>query len=364
MLVIARLDFPVLKHALKTLSSPSLTHIIPETDMQHSSIRHFGRRTALAALAAAASMLSTGPAAAQAYPNKPVKLVVPFSAGGGYDVLARAVGQKMAASLGQPIVVDNRGGAGGGIGAAVVAKAPADGYTLLFGSAGSQLVLPLTTPTLSYNDERDFIPIGHVATSDFIMVVKADSKYKTLKEALESAKAKPDSVSYMSTGVRGAIHIFNAYLLKTAGGISMVHVPYAGEAPAVADMLEGRVDLTNMTVSVAMPFIKDGKIRPLAAIGTQRSEMLPDVPTVAEAGYPGPAMVSWVGIFAPAGTPAPIVAQLNKALNAALADPEVQKRIKDSGARMNPGSPQQFTEFLNKERARWTTMVKEAGTLN
>ena len=196
------------------------------------------------------------------------------------------------------------------------------------------------------------------------MVVKADSKYKTLKEALESAKAKPDSVSYMSTGVRGAIHIFNAYLLKTAGGISMVHVPYAGEAPAVADMLEGRVDLTNMTVSVAMPFIKDGKIRPLAAIGTQRSEMLPDVPTVAEAGYPGPAMVSWVGIFAPAGTPAPIVAQLNKALNAALADPEVQKRIKDSGARMNPGSPQQFTEFLNKERARWTTMVKEAGTLN
>ena len=303
-------------------------------------------------------------AQADRFPAKPIRMIVPFAPGGGTDMIARVLGQEASGGLGAAIVVDNRGGAGGGIGAAVVAKSPADGYTLLLGSAGSQLVLPLTTPTLSYNDERDFIPIGHVATSDFIMVVKADSKYKTLKEALESAKAKPDSVSYMSTGVRGAIHIFNAYLLKTAGGISMVHVPYAGEAPAVADMLEGRVDLTNMTVSVAMPFIKDGKIRPLAAIGTQRSEMLPDVPTVAEAGYPGPAMVSWVGIFAPAGTPAPIVAQLNKALNAALADPEVQKRIKDSGARMNPGSPQQFTEFLNKERARWTTMVKEAGTLN
>lgn len=332
--------------------------------MSHSSLRFLGRRTALATLAAAATLLAAGPAAAQAYPNKPIKLVVPFTAGGGYDVLARTVGLKMQAALGQPIVVDNRGGAGGGIGAGLVAKAPADGYTLLFGSAGSQLVLPLTTPTLPYNDEKDFVPVGHVATSDFIMVVKSDSKYKTLKDALEASKAKPNSVSYMSTGVRGAIHIFNAYLLKQAGGVQMVHVPYAGEAPAVADMLEGRVDLTNITVSVAMPFIKDGKIRPLAAIGTQRSEMLPDVPTVAEAGYPGPAMVSWVGIFAPAGTPPEIVTKLNKALNTALADPEVQKRIKDSASRMSPGSPQQFTEFLSKERARWTTMVKEAGTLN
>jgi tripartite-type tricarboxylate transporter receptor subunit TctC len=320
------------------------------------------RRTALGALGAAA-LAGTVPAFAQAYPSKPIKLVVPFTAGGGYDVLARTVGKKMEATLGQPIVVENKGGAGGGIGAALVAKAPADGYSLLFGSAGSQLVLPLTTPNLPYNDEKDFVPIGHVATSDFVMVVKADSPFKTLKDALDAAKAKPNSVSYMSTGVRGAIHIFNAYLLKQAGNVQMVHVPYAGEAPAVADMLEGRVDLTNITVSLAQKFIKEGKIRPLAMIGTKRSEALPDVPTVAEAGYPGPAMVSWVGIFAPAGTPQEIVTQLNKALNTALADAEVQKRIKDTASSMQPGSPQQFQEYLAKERARWTTMVREAGNL-
>ncbi len=289
--------------------------------------------------------------------------MVPFSAGGGYDTLARAVSKKMEEALGQPIVVENKGGAGGGIGAAQVAKSPADGYTLLFGSAGSQLVLPLTTPNLSYNDEKDFAPIGHVATSDFIMVVKADSPYRSLKDILEAGKAKPNSVSYMSTGVRGAIHIFNAYLHKVAGGVEMVHVPYAGESPAVADMLTGRVDVTNITVSLANQFIKDGKIRPIAAIGTQRSEMLPDVPTVAEAGYPGPAMVSWVGFFAPTGTPQDVVAKVNKALSTALADPAVQKRIKDTGASMNPGSPEQFKEFLNKERARWATMVRGAGTL-
>ncbi|RYZ11005.1 MAG: tripartite tricarboxylate transporter substrate binding protein [Comamonadaceae bacterium] len=325
--------------------------------------RRVARRAAVAALGAAA-LFGFAPAFAQAYPNKPIKLVVPFTAGGGYDVLARAVGLRMQTALGQPVVIENKGGAGGGIGAALVAKAPADGYTLLFGSAGSQLVLPLTTPNLSYNDEKDFVPVGHVATSDFIMVVKSDSKFQTLKEALDAAKAKPNSVSYMSTGVRGAIHIFNAYLHKVAGGVSMVHVPYAGEAPAVADMLEGRVDMTNITVSVAMPFIREGKIRPLVAIGTQRSEMLPDVPTVAEAGYPGPAMVSWVGVFAPAGTSPEIVQQLNKAVNVALADPEVQKRIKDSASRSQPGSPEQFKDFLGKERARWATMVREAGNLN
>jgi len=320
-------------------------------------------RRSLLALAAATAFACNAPALAQGYPAKPIKLVVPFAAGGGYDMLARLVGAKMQPALGgQPVVVENRGGAGGALGAGVVAKAPADGYTLLLGSAGSNIVVPMTTTSTPYDPERDFVPIGHVATSDFILVVPATSPYRTLKDILEAAKKQP--LSYMSTGVRGAIHIFSAYLHKVAGGVTMTHVPYPGESAAVADMLQGRVDMANITVSLAMPFIREGKIRPIAAIGTQRSELLPDVPTVAEAGYPGPAMVSWVGLFAPAGTPADVVATLNKALNAALADPEVSRRIKDSGASSLPGSPEQFREFVAKEKARWATMVREAGTLN
>ena len=317
-------------------------------------------RRALLALAFLATL--AGVASAQPYPNRPVKLIVPYSAGGGYDMLARTVATRMQTALGgQPIVIENRGGAGGAIGAAAVAKAPADGYTLLLGSAGANIVVPMTTPNLSYDTERDFAAVGHVATSDFILVVPETSPYRTLKDILEAARTQP--LSYMSTGVRAAIHIFSAYLHKVAG-VSMTHVPYPGESAAVADMLQGRVSMANITASMAMPFIKDGRIRPIAAIGTQRSELLPQVPTVAQAGYPGPAMVSWIGIFAPAQTPPEIVQQLNRALNVALADPEISKRIKESGAQSLPGTPEQFREFIANERARWTTMVREAGNLN
>lgn len=334
--------------------------VMPERASPH---RSAARRRLLGGLAAGAALLAGGPARAQAWPTKPVRLVVPFAAGGGYDILARAVGARMQTALGQPIVIENRGGAAGALGAAVVARAAPDGYTVLLGSAGSQVVVPLTTPGLNYDPERDFVPIGHVATQDFLLVVPAASPYRTLREILEAARGKPESISYMSTGVRGAIHLFSAYLHKVAGGVSLTHVPYPGEGPAVADMLQGRVDMANITVTLAMPFIRDGRIRPIAAIGTQRSELLPDVPTVAEAGYPGPAMVSWVGLFGPAGTPPEAVATLNRTLNAALADPDIARRVRDSGGRSMPGSPEQFRDYIAQERARWSTMVREVGSL-
>lgn len=328
--------------------------------------RRFMGGTVLSALAlsvAGSAGLWANTAMAAAYPEKPITMIVPFTAGGGYDSLARMLSERMQAELGQNIVVENRPGAGGAIGANAVARAKPDGYTILLGSTGSNMVLQYSTPNLAYDPSTDFEPIGQVTNADFLLVTPSVSPYHTLTEMLDTAGQEDDSVSYMSTGVKGAIHISHAYLFNQAD-VSMVHVPYPGEAASMSDLLANRVNMASVTVGFAAPFIEDGTLRPLAALGAERAALFPDLPTVAEQGFPDFAFVTWTGMFAPADTPEDIVAALNNALNSALQDEEMIERLLAMGHNPAAGSVEEFNEFMDFEGQRWAKMAAESGALD
>jgi len=321
-----------------------------------------GRRTLLRGAAAAAAFFGTGGMVRAAdFPSKPVRLVVPFSAGGATDILGRLLGQAMEPHLKQTVVVDNRPGASGAIGASNVVQSPPDGYSILMGGVGSNIVLAYTMPTLAYDPVKDLLPVAHVCNVDYVLAVAANSPFQTLDDLLAAARKAPKSISYMSTGPLGPLHVAMEYLSKQAD-VSMVHVPYAGEAPALPDLMTGRIDVAVMTIAFTKPLVADGRVRLLATISGERAAARPELPTVAELGFPGYAVPIWNGFFVPAGTPADVIAKLNQVALAALDQP-VRERMIGLGVTPTGTSPQEYADFLNRERERWSTMIRETGVL-
>lgn len=318
------------------------------------------RRQVLAALAAAPFGLAA--AATAGFPDRPLRIVVPFTPGGSSDVLARAIATELGRSLGQAIVIENVPGAGGSLGADRVAKSPADGYTLLMGHIGTLAVNPALYPKLGYDPVRSFAPVAWVARVPNILVVHPSVPAKDLREFIALAKAQPGKLAYGSGGNGSAAHTTMEYL-KLQAGISLLHIPYRGTAPSVTDLLAGQVQALFTGVPALLPHIRAGKMRALAVSSPRRLAVLPEVPTVAESGVPGTKGFEadqWYGIVAPAGTPAEIVARLNQDINKALASQEVRQRLASEGAEPTPATPQAFGELIAREIPRWDKVVKSA----
>lgn len=319
------------------------------------------RRTFAVALALGALTLAPLAAQAQAaYPNKPVTIIVPFSAGGTTDILARVVGQSMSRDLGQPVIVDNRAGAGGNIGAQAVARAAPDGYTLVMGTVGTHAINASLYAKMPFDPVRDFVPIARVAAVPNLLVAHPAQPYKNVRELVAYAKANPGKVTVANSGVGTSIHL-SAELFKHMAGVDVQNVAYRGSAPALNDLVGGHTAIMFDNMPSAIGFVRAGKLRPLAVTTANRSQALPDVPTVAEAGVPGFEATSWFGLLAPAKTPAPVVARLNASVLKALADPEVKKKLMEQGAEPLGGTPEQFAAFIGAESAKWGKVVKQSG---
>ncbi|GKS93078.1 tripartite tricarboxylate transporter substrate binding protein [Acidovorax sp. SUPP2825] len=318
------------------------------------------RRTLLAAALAVAATAAVPNAFAQAFPNKPITIIVPFAAGGTTDILARVIGQGLSAELGQSVVVDNRAGAGGNIGGQMAARAPADGYTLFMGTVGTHAINAALYKKMPFDPVKDFAPLTRVANVPNLLVANPNQPYKTVQELIAYAKANPGKVNFGSSGSGSSIHL-SGELFKSMAKVDMQHVPYKGSAPAVTDLLGNQIGIMFDNMPSAIQHVRSGKLRPIAVTTAKRSPELPDVPTIAEAGVPGYEATSWFGMFAPAGTPAPIVAQLNKALVKVLSQPETKKKLADQGAEPVSETPEQFAAFIQAESAKWGKVVKESG---
>jgi len=310
-------------------------------------------------LFAAVSFALAGVAVAQgAYPGRPVTLVVPFPPGGGTDTGARIVAQKLGAKWGQTVIVENKGGAAGMIGADMVAKAKADGYTLLMGNIGTQAINPSLYPKMPYDAATAFVPITLVAELPLAMMVNPAVPAKTAREFIALAKSEPGKLSYSSSGAGGAPHLA-AEMFKEATGTFIVHVPYRGGGPAIGDLLAGHVQLSFMTVLEASGHIKAGKLRALAVTGSKRVPALPDVPTLAEATLPGFNSISWIGILAPAGTPKEIVDKVSSDVREVLASDEVKLKLIELGAVPAGTTPAQFAALIESDRKRYAQIIKD-----
>ena len=305
-------------------------------------------------------LIAALPLGAQDYPRRPVRLIVPFLPGGGNDIVARAVAQELGKSLGQQLVVDNRAGAGGAIGAELAARSPADGYTLFLGGVGSHVVNPSLQAKLSYDPIRDFAPVTLIASAPSVLVVNPSLQATSVAEFTALAKAHPGKLNYASNG-NGSSAQLAAVLYESMAGVRMVHVPYKGVAPALVDLMSGEVQLMFGTLVAILPHIKAGRLRALAVTGRSRSALLPEVPTLAESGLPGYEAGSWYGILAPAGTPGPIVARLNAEINAAIRQPEVRERLAAEGAEVLGGTPGDFASHIKAELSRMGRLMREAG---
>lgn len=289
--------------------------------------------------------------------GKTLRVIVPFTPGGSTDILARAVGNRLAQGLGLSLLVDNKPGAGGSLGAAEAAKAEPDGSTLLMGHIGTLAVNPALYPRLGYDPLKSFVPVACVARVPNVLVVHANAPYRTLKDFIAQARAKPGTLSYSSGGNGSAAHISFEYLkLRTQS--FMLHIPYRGTAPSVNDLLGGQVDATFTGAPAVLPHIRSGRLRALAVSSAQRIPALPQVPTVAESGYPGFEADQWYGFVAPAGTPPAVVARLNAAINAALQDPGVAQQLAAEGAIPTPTTPKAFGELIAREIPRWAEVVR------
>jgi len=317
-----------------------------------------GSRPMLVSLAAALA-LGSAVVHADAYPDKPIRLVVPYAAGGAVDIVARAVGQHMSVVLKQPIVVDNRPGASTNIGLDYVAKAPADGYTIMMAS-NSLATNAALFPKLSFNPATDFTPVARVGEASLVVVVPAKSSITSLKGLVAQAKAQPGKLNYASAGNGSSGHLAGE-LLKDAADIDVLHVPYKGGAPAITDLIGERITFMPINPLEVVAHIKAGTLRPLAVASANRSALLPNVPTSKEEGLPNFTASVWWGLVAPAKTPAPIIKQLNAAANTALADPEVRKQLNQLGVTIVSGTPEQFGQFVKTETATWQHVIKKAG---
>jgi tripartite-type tricarboxylate transporter receptor subunit TctC len=318
------------------------------------------RRTMLAWLAALS--LGLGPAAvhAQTYPTRPVTLVVAFTPAGPSDVLARVLGRKLEELLRQPIVVVNRPGAGGNIGAEAVATAAADGYTLLMGNNSILATNASLYKKLPYDPEKDFKPISLVGSQPNILVVNPKVPAKSMAELIALAKAKPGELNYASSGVGTAAHLAGA-LFRAQADIDIVHVPYKGAAPALQDLIAGQMQMMFATAASVAGFVRAGTVRPLAVTSLGRSSLLPDLPTVAEQGLPGFEATTWHGLVAPAGTPAAVIDNLHDATVKALRDPAVAKSLTELGVDISPSTPDEFARYITAEIPKWAAVVKASG---
>ena len=314
------------------------------------------KRLAVAAL----STLAIGTALAQSYPSKPITLVVPFAAGGAADALARVLGQSISPKLGQPVVVDAKAGAGGTIGAAVVARAPADGHTLLLVTAGHAGTGALYDK-LPFHPVKDFAPVIGLATSPVVIAVNANSKFHTLQDLVNEARANPGKLNCAGGGGGATVTNLAFELLKSDLKLDITAVPYRGSGPAITALLGGEIDCDSDAVASLVPHIAAGKLRALAVTSGTRSAILPTVPTVAESVLPGFEGAAWYGILAPKGTPQPVVDRLQKEFKAALADPQVQERLKALGAVPQGSSPAEFGAYVASEAERWGGVIRKLG---
>lgn len=306
---------------------------------------------------AGAGLVTAWPLWSGAQQGKPLRLIVPFTPGGSTDILARALAPRLALALGIQVVIDNKPGAGGSLGAAEAARAAPDGNTLLMGHIGTLAVNPAIYPKLAYDPVKSFVPVAYVARVPNVLVVPASAPVRTLREFVERARASPGKFSYSSGGNGSAAHITFEYLkLKT--GMFMLHIPYRGTAPSVTDLLGGQVDATFTGAPAVLPQVRSGRLRALAVSSAQRMATLPEVPTVAESGYGGFEADQWYGVVAPAGTPAALVARLNIEINKALALPEVAQQMAVEGAVPVPTTPASFGALIAREIPRWAEVVK------
>jgi tripartite-type tricarboxylate transporter receptor subunit TctC len=316
-------------------------------------------RLRAAAVAAALAIGLTGASAAE-YPSRPITLVVPYAAGGGNDVIARIVAERMSAGLGQPIVIENRSGAGGTIATRQVARAEPDGYTLLIATS-SLAINPSLYPNIGYDPRKDFAPVGLIASSSNVVLVHPSMPAKSIAELIALAKRQDGKLTFASTGTGSSVHLA-AELFAGMAGVKITHVPYKGSGPALNDLIGGHVSMMFSTMASAAGLVKDGsKVRALAVTGATRSQLFQDLPTVAEAGLPGYEAVLHYGIVAPAGTPRPLVEKLNAALNAALASDEVKRRLTVEGAEALPMSPDDYATDIAKEEAKWSEIIRKSG---
>lgn len=319
------------------------------------------RKTWTALLASAVLFSVISPAAAQdSWPAKPITYVVPFPAGGTTDTLARIIGQKLSAALGQNVLVDNKPGAGGNIGSDFVAKAKPDGYTILGGTISSHAINASIYPKLPFDPVKDFTPITLIGTNPLVLIVSPSNPAKTVKDVIAQAKAKPGTLAYASAGNGTSQHLAGE-LLEILAQVDMVHVPYKGSAPAIQDVMGGQVPMMFDTTVVAAPQIKGDKVRALAVTSAKRLKGFESIPTIAESGVPGYEVVSWQGIFAPAGTPPAIVKRLNAEIVKILKMPDVHERLEGLGVEPVANTPEEFAAFQKAEIAKWAKVVKDAG---
>jgi tripartite-type tricarboxylate transporter receptor subunit TctC len=314
------------------------------------------------ALALAAFFASVAPvhAADGAYPTRPVRLLVTFPAGGGIDLIARTVGQKLADAWGQQFVVDNRGGGGGVIGTEIVARAAPDGYTLLVASGTGMVINPLLMAKLPYDPVRDFAPVTLLAINPTILAVNASVPVTSVKELIALARAKPRQLNYATVGNGSPIHL-GMELFKSMTGTDMMHVPYKGAVLAVTELISGQVQVMLNSMPTMLPHVKTGKLRALAVGSARRAKAAPDIMTVAEAGVPGYAAVTWTGVSAPMKTPAPIIDKLNQEIARVLADADTVQRLAAQGAEAQPGTPEAFARFMREETERARKVIQIAG---
>jgi tripartite-type tricarboxylate transporter receptor subunit TctC len=299
-------------------------------------------------------------AVAQQFPTKPLRMVVPFAPGGPTDIVGRAVSQRLTESFGQTVVVDNRAGAGGVVGADLVAKSPPDGYTLLLCSTGAMAINPSLMPNMPYDAVRDFAPLSLVVTIPYLLLVSAGSPLQSVKDLIAAAKAKPGQINYGSAGIGSTSHLAGE-LFKSMAKIDIVHVPYKGSAPAATDLIGGQLQTMFDAVAVALPLVRGGKLRALGISTTKRSALVPDVPTIAESGVPGYEVATWHGICAPAGTPPAVVSTLNRGIVAAVNQPDTRQRLVGIGADVVGSTPEAFGQFIRSELAKWSRIIKQSG---
>ena len=317
-------------------------------------------RIALAALGVLACASWMAPAAGQPYPAKAVKIVVPFPAGGIADLYARLIGNRVAGEWGQPVVVENRAGGGGNIGADAVAKSPPDGYTLVMSALGPHAVNVSLFAKMPYDPVRDFSAIALVLEAEGLLVVHPSVGATSVPELIALARAKPGSLSFASAGMGTASHLAGE-LFKAMAKVDMAHIPYKGNVPAISDLLAGQTALIFATMPTVLPFAKAGRLRALATIGSARSAAAPELPTIAEAALPGFEVNNWIGLLAPAGTPPEIVRRWNAEVTRIMQSAEIQARLLNEGARFSPNTPEQFAAFVKSEIAKWAPIVKASG---
>ncbi|MDO8776531.1 MAG: tripartite tricarboxylate transporter substrate binding protein [Burkholderiaceae bacterium] len=297
---------------------------------------------------------------AQSFPSKAIRVIVPFPAGGGTDIIAREVTNKMSGTLGWSFVVDNKPGSGGNLGVDAAAKAAADGYTIALGQTSNLAINPTLYSKMPYDSLKDLAPIGLVASAPLVLVVGADSPYKTLADVVKASKAKPASVNFASPGNGTVAHLASELFQKTAG-VKFTHIPYKGAAQASTDLIGGQVQLYMSSVPTLLGHIKNGKMRALAVTSLNRVDDLPQVPTVSESGYKGFEAVTWFGFVAPAALPKDIAMRLNTEINKALQSADVKKKLSDQGADVLGGTPEQFAALIKSDIARWAPIIKESG---